>query len=109
MSDREFSEVLVREGIRGGAAVAVAPATYPMGDTATGTLVQIQTIKSDLRLGNLDAVIRSAQTVSGKSAIRGERELTSLVRQSIMATRRGLLTEAGNLLARAESVAEATR
>ena len=116
MNNHRYAEVLVREGIRQDAAPAVTPVTYPIGsisgDQATDMLALIEDIRAALGAGDVEAAIRGAHLVGGRTARQGDRQVASLVRHAVRGVRGGLLDGASELLSQAHrelSTAEAGR
>jgi len=106
MSNHQNTEVLVREGIRQGAATAVVPATYPMGtdskDQTVDLLPRISAMRTELKAGNPAAAIRIGHGAGGRAARLGDRRTASLVRKAVVMSRFWVLDQAGDLLAQAE-------
>jgi hypothetical protein len=106
MTDRQFAGVLVREGIRQAGAPAAPPATYPMTTRPEPQIAEllprIAAIRADLAGGQVEAAIRDAQGISGKSARTGDRRTASLLRQAVCMARFYVLEQAGELVAQAE-------
>jgi hypothetical protein len=65
-------------------------------------LFRLEMIGADLRIGNVDAAIRSAQLVSGRSARLGDRRTASLMRRAVMMSRFYVLDQAAELVSEAE-------
>ena len=106
MNNQRFAEVLVREGIRNGAAPTVVPATYPMGIGSDGQvadlLPRIAAMRTELQAGNVKAAVQIGHLVSGRSARLGARRVASLVRKAVTMSRFYVLEQAGEALSLAE-------
>lgn len=105
MNNHRFAEVLVREGIQQG--VAVAPTTYPItieSDSEVDELLpRIASMRTELQAGNVNGAIKIGHLVGGRSARLGQRRVASLVRKAVTMSRFYVLEQADEALALAEA------
>lgn len=105
MIDRHFGTTLVGEGrepARTRVATLTAPAHATTGLDRGDLLARLETIRLELKAGNVETAIAGAQLLSGRCARLGERRMASLLRRAVCLARFYVLDQAAELVSEAE-------